>query len=81
MLNQQHRNELWQTIRRMNRDERWQLIEALQQSLREDDEQHRWARLMEHLKPGIDAEDDQFVDFDPEAIIAEAQSGEAGDGP
>jgi hypothetical protein len=73
MLNQSLKNELWKTIRRMNRDERWQLIEALQQSLREDDEQHRWTRLMEHLTPGIEASDE---DFDPEAIIAEARTAE-----
>ena len=35
--------------------------------------------LIRELRPGMDASDDEFVEFDPDQIIAEARGGKAGD--
>jgi antitoxin ParD1/3/4 len=45
----------------------------------ERQEARKWDRLMQHLRPGMEADESEFVDFDPEAIIAAAKQEKAAD--
>ena len=42
-------------------------------------EQKKWDQLIAHLTPGMNADESDFVVFDPEQIIAEARSEKAAD--
>ena len=39
----------------------------------ERDEEKKWNRLYQQLSPGIGADESEFVDFNPEKIIAKAK--------
>jgi len=43
------------------------------------EEQKRWARLVHELSSGMNASEDEFVDFDPDQIIAKARQEKADD--
>ncbi len=43
----------------------------------EQEEVRRWTWLVNELKPGITANEDEFVEFDPNHLIAEARSDQA----
>ena len=47
----------------------------------EREENRRWARLINQLASGMTASEDQFVDVDPDAVIAEARREMAPDAP
>ncbi|MEN1705336.1 MAG: type II toxin-antitoxin system ParD family antitoxin [Planctomycetota bacterium] len=40
----------------------------------EREEERRWAKLVNELKPGMNAAESEFEAFDPEALIAEARA-------
>jgi antitoxin ParD1/3/4 len=42
-------------------------------------EQKKWDRLVAQLTPGMNADESEFVAFDPEQLIAEARSEKAAD--
>ena len=45
----------------------------------EHEERRRWSWLINELKPGMTATEDEFVDFDPDNLIAEARSEKTND--
>lgn len=45
----------------------------------EKTEEQKWDRLIAQLTPGMNADESEFVDFDPDQLIKEARSERAAD--
>lgn len=39
----------------------------------ENEDQQKWSKLISILKSGLELDESQFIDFDPEVIIEEAK--------
>jgi len=44
-------------------------------------EERKWSWFMDQLRPGMEADESEFVPFDPEGIIRAAKNEKAGNAP